>query len=138
MKEHVDKNNVRDRTHLGTCFNVLGTKDQLIIMQSWMKYEKKKKLGSSLYDYQKAYDMVRHDWMMRVHSWMGVPDKVLQVIREIMKGWKTRLEVKDDGTIKVSRWINIRKGYVLTRRQLFPSGILLNPIQGPPYDLRNH
>ena len=35
-----------------------------------------------------------------------------QVIREIMKGWKTRLEVKDDGKIKVSRWINIRKGFL--------------------------
>ena len=29
-----------------------------------------------------------------------------------MKGWKTRLEVKDDGKIKVSRWINIRKGFL--------------------------
>ena len=29
-----------------------------------------------------------------------------------MKGWKTRLEIKDDGTIKVSRWINIRKGFL--------------------------
>ena len=32
---------------------------------------------------------------------MGVPEKVLQVIREIMKGLKTQLEVKHDGKIKV-------------------------------------
>ena len=70
-------------------------------------------MAVAFYDYQKAYDMVRHDWMMRVYSWMGVPQKVLHVIREIMKGWKTRLEVKDDGNIKVSsRWINIRKGFL--------------------------
>ena len=32
---------------------------------------------------------------------MGVPEKVLQVIRETMKGWKTQQGVKDDGKIKV-------------------------------------
>ena len=82
-------------------------------MQSWMKYKKKKRnLAVAFYDYQKAYDMVRNDWLLRVYSWMGVPEKVLQVIRDIIKGWKTRLEVKDDGKIKVSRWINIRKGFL--------------------------
>ena len=56
--------------------------------------------------------MVKHDWMMRVYSLMGVPEKVLQIIREIMEGWKTRLEVKDGGKIKASRWINIRKEFL--------------------------
>ena len=66
----------------------------------------------AFYDYQKAYDVVRHDWVMRVYSWMGVPERVLQMINEIMKGWKTRPEVKDDEKIKVSEWINIRKEFL--------------------------
>ena len=91
-KEHAGRNNVRDRSQLGTCSNVLGTVDQLIINNAIMDeaWERKRNLAVAFYDYQKAYDMVRHDWMMRVYSWMGVPEKVSQVIKKIMKGWKTR------------------------------------------------
>ena len=51
--------------------------------------------------------MVRHDWMRRLYHWMGVPEKVLNV-----EGWKTRLEVTDNGKVKDSRWINIMNGFL--------------------------
>ena len=41
------------------------------------------------YDYQKAYDIVRHDWMLRVYRWTVVPEKVVNVISKLMGGWKT-------------------------------------------------
>ena len=56
--------------------------------------------------------MVRHDWMLRVYHWMGVPEKVLKVINKIMEGWKTRWELTNNGKVKVSRWINIMKGFL--------------------------
>jgi hypothetical protein len=43
---------------------------------------------------------------------MGVPEKVVNVLRHLMKGWKTRLEVTDKGETKISRWIKIRKGFL--------------------------
>ena len=69
-------------------------------------------LAVAFYDYQKAYDMVRHDWMIRVYQWMGVPEKVVNVIVKLMEGWKTRLEVTEDGKVLASRKINIRKGFL--------------------------
>ena len=41
--------------------------------------------------------MVQHDWMLRVYRWMGVPEKVVNVISKLMSGWKTRLEVTENG-----------------------------------------
>ena len=69
-------------------------------------------LAVAFYDYQKAYDMVQHDRMTRVYQWMGVPEKVVNVIVKLMEGWKTRLEVTEDGKVLTSRKINIRKGFL--------------------------
>ena len=43
---------------------------------------------------------------------MGIPEKVMGVIKAMMEGWQTRLEVNDKGKVKTSRWINIRKGFL--------------------------
>ena len=42
---------------------------------------------------------------------MGVPKKLVNVIVKLMEGWKTRLEVNEDGKVLTSRKTNIRKGY---------------------------
>ena len=43
---------------------------------------------------------------------MGVREKVVNVIVKLMEGWKTRLEVTEDGKVLTSRKINIRKGFL--------------------------
>ena len=35
--------------------------------------------------YQKVYDMVRHDWMIRVYQWMAVPEKAVNTIIKLME-----------------------------------------------------
>ena len=114
MKEHAERNSIWDRSQLGTCSGVLGTVDQLIVDNTIMDEVrgKRRNLAVAFYDYRKAYDMVRHDWMLRVYRWMGVPEKVVNVLSELMEGWKTRLEVTDKGKVKTSRWIKIRKGFL--------------------------
>ena len=114
MKDHAERNNIWDRSQLGTCSGVLGTVDQLIVDNTIMDEVrgKKRNLAVAFYDYRKAYDMVRHDWMLRVYRWMGVPEKVLNVLSQLMEGWKTRLEVTCKGKVKTSRWIRIRRGFL--------------------------
>ena len=55
MKDHADKNEIWDKSHLGTCSGVLGTIDQLLndceIIDEVR--EKKRNLAVSFYDYQK-------------------------------------------------------------------------------------
>ena len=114
MKEHAERNNIWGRSQLETCSGVLVTVDQLIIDNAIMDEvrNQQRNLAVAFYDYQKAYDMVRHDWMIRVYQWMGVPEKVVNVIVKLMEGWKTRLEVTEDGKVLASRKINIRKGFL--------------------------
>mgnify|MGYP001794280516 CR=1 FL=1 len=83
MKEHAERNNLWNKSQLGTCSGVLGAVDQLIMDEV---REKKRSLSVAFYDYRKAYDMVRHDWMLRVYQWMGLPEKVLNVLRRMMEG----------------------------------------------------
>ena len=114
MKDHADRNSIWDRSQLGTCAGVLGTVDQLIVDNAIMDEvrNQKRNLAVAFYDYQKAYDMVRHDWMIRVYQWMGVPEKVINVISKLMDGWKTKLEVTENGQTSTSRIIHITKGFL--------------------------
>ena len=91
----------------------LGTADQLIIDNAILNEvrNRQKNLAEPFYDYQKAYDMVRHNWMTRVYQQIGVPEKIKNVIK-LMKGCKTGLEVTEDGKALKSRTINIRKGFL--------------------------
>ena len=84
---------------------VLGTVDQLSIDNCIMEEvrEHRRNLAVAYYDYQKAYDKVHHDWMLRLYKWMGIPANVCQVIRNLMNRWKTRLEIWMDGDKKISR-----------------------------------
>ena len=76
--------------------------DQLSIDSAIMDevWEKKRNLAVSFYDYQKAYNMVRHDWTIRVFTWMEYPSKMINVLKQVMDRWKTKLEVNDGGEIK--------------------------------------
>ena len=43
---------------------------------------------------------------------MGIQEKVVKVLIKLMKGWKTRLEVTQNGKVKTSRLLNILKGFL--------------------------
>ena len=57
----------------------------------------------------------------------GVPEKVVNVIVKLMQGWKTRLEVTEDGNVLTSRKINIRKGF-LQGDSYSPVGLCLTEV----------
>ena len=124
MKEHAERNNTWNRSQLGTGSGVLETVDQLIIDNAIMDEvrNQQRNLAVAFYDYQKAYDMVRHDWMIRVYQWMGV-----HVIVKLMEGWKTRLEVTEDGKVLTSRKINSLVEFCLTE---VPISMLIEETDG--------
>ena len=59
-------------------------------------------LAVAFYDYKKAYDKVHYNWMLRVFTWIGMPTNVITLMRELMRKWKTRLEIWNDGEKKTS------------------------------------
>ena len=50
--------------------------------------------------------------MIRMYQWMGVPQKVVNVISKRMEGWKTSLAINQDGKVTSSRVINIVKRFL--------------------------
>ena len=89
--------------------------DQLLIDNCIMDEVRKQQrnLSVAYYGYRKTCDNVDHDWMLRVYNWIGIPKGVISVFSELMKRWKTRLEVWDGNDKSVSRWINISCGFLL-------------------------
>ena len=129
MKDHVDRNNIWDRNQMGTCSGVLGTVDQLVIDNCIMDEVRnyKRSLAVAYYDYQKAYDKVHHDWMTTVYKWMGFPQGVVRVIEHLMSGWRTKLEVRTENGKEMSRWIDIKRGF-LQGDSFSPVGFCLTEI----------
>lgn len=72
---------------LGT--GVLGTEDQLSIDNTVTKGVRIRKISLAVvfYDYQKAYDMVRLDWM--TISEMRISEKVIMALRKLKEVCKT-------------------------------------------------
>ena len=114
MKDHEVRNNMWDKSQMGTCNNVLGTTNQLLIDQCILGELKEhhKNLAVAYHDYQKAYDKIKHDWMIRVYNWIGLPQEVIGIISNLMSKWRTRLEINRDGKKENSRWINIKRNFL--------------------------
>ena len=66
---------------MGATEGVLGTVDQLLIDRCIMDEvrEHHRNLAVAYYDYQKAYDRVHHDWMLKVYRWIGVPEDICRL-----------------------------------------------------------
>ena len=99
MREHTAANEIWEEGQLGPVEGVLDTVDQLIIGRCIMEEVKQhhRNLAVVFYDYKKVYNKVHHDWMIRVYEWIGIPRGVIKLIKELMRKWKTRLEIWSDG-----------------------------------------
>ena len=72
---------------MGTCEKILGIVDKLLIDNATMGKvrDHHSNLAIGYYYYQKAYDIVHYDRMLRVYEWVGIERKVRYGIEEIMK-----------------------------------------------------
>ena len=107
------------------CEGVLGTVDQLLIDNCLMSEVRnhKRNLVVAHYNYQKAYDKVHHDSMTIIYRWMGFPGRVVQVIEQLMCGWKPRLEVTAEGK-KRDKQMDQHMERISSRRYLLTSKVL--------------
>ena len=89
--DNATRNGIWDEQQYGARCEVLGTVDQLLVDQTIMEEVKFKKrnLVVAYYDYQKAHDYVRHDWIMKTYKWMGFPKNVLKLTEVLTDKWST-------------------------------------------------
>ena len=70
-----------------------GMKGQLLINKTILKNCRKRRayLAMSWIDYRKAYDFVRHRWIIESLSMLGIADNVRSFLEKSMKKWKILL-----------------------------------------------
>ena len=61
-------------------------------------------------DYKKAFDSVPHSWILRSLRMMGVNQKVVSALANMMQTWATLLQVNIDGELISTELIAIQKG----------------------------
>ena len=103
MREHAIENDIWDEGQLGAVEGVLGTVDQLIIGRCIMEEVKAyRNLAVAYYNY-KTYDKVHRDWVLRVYNWIGIPGHVIWLLSDLMRKWKTILEMAGRKSVDGSR-----------------------------------
>ena len=74
--------------------NTRGTKDHLLLDKAVLRDCRSRKTNLALgwIDYQKAYDLVPHSWILETMNITGMAQNVIRLIRMTMGSWNTRLE----------------------------------------------
>ena len=86
-----------------------GTKDHLMLDKAILKHCKARKtnLAMAWIDYQKAYDLVPHSWIMETLAMVGASENVRGLLKNSMQQWTTKLESNGEtlGDVKIRRGI---------------------------------
>ena len=74
---------------------VWGTTEQLPLNKSVLKEvrNKKRNLHTVWLDYRKAFDSVPHEWLFFALKLAQVPEKLIVATRELIKVWRTKLQL---------------------------------------------
>ena len=135
--KHLEVNNLIPEMQKGCIRRSRATKDQLIIDQQILKDAKtrKKNLSMCWIDYQKAYDMVPHSWILKVMRAYGIADNIVEVIATTMKEWNVWLYHKKERLCNIAIKRGIFQGDALSPimfiMTLFPlSHVTLNNQMG--------
>ena len=106
---HLEDSNLIGEEQKGCRRGYRGTKDHLMLDKVILKDCKRRKtnLAMGWIDYQKAYDLIPHSWIMETMRMVGVAEGVRNMLRSSMKRWKTTLESAGQSlaTVEIQRGI---------------------------------
>ena len=107
--KHLEDNDLLPIEQKGCKKKTRGTKDHLMLDKGILKNCKRRKtnLAMAWVDFKKAYDMVRHSWILETLSMFGIADNIKQLIQNSMPLWKTQLyhDQENLGTVNIKRGI---------------------------------
>ena len=89
----MDDENLIPKEQKGCYRGSKGCKDQLLISKAILKNLNagKKNLSMAWMDYQKAFDMVPHSWIIKSLELIGINNKVILFTKKVTTYWKTRM-----------------------------------------------
>ena len=104
---HILKNDIIREEQRGCTRNSYGCKDQLLLNKIEDCKKKKKNLSMAWIDYRKAYDSVRHEWILKTLQMYRFNEKLIKFMEASMSNWKTTMKLfYNDGCITTDQiWI---------------------------------
>ena len=97
MTEHLKLNKLWDEQQKRTQSNIMGTADNLLVDRCMLEEvkEHQKTAAAAYYDYQKAYEIVPHEWQIEVMQWLKFNSNIINTMKRLQSTWKTQLVVKN-------------------------------------------
>ena len=109
MYDYLERERILPEEQKGCRKGRRGTKDQLLIDKAILKDCRKRhtNLAMAWIDYQEAYDMVLHSWIVECLEMFGIAENVKKFLIDSMKTWKTELTSSGErlGVIHIRRGI---------------------------------
>ena len=140
MYKHMAEKNLLPNEQKGCRKESRRTKDQLLIDRMILRNCKSRQTGLAMawIDYQKAYDMIAHSWILKCLDIFKIADNVKSLIKRSMMNWETELT---SGKVTL-RSVKIRRGIfqgdslspLLFVIALIPLSIMLRKVKAG-YDL---
>ncbi|XP_044759165.1 uncharacterized protein LOC123316918 [Coccinella septempunctata] len=109
---HIRKHHLMTEEQGGCRERSKGCKELLVIDHVVTKQARKKLRNISVawVDYKKAFDSVPHTWLLKVLEMHGVSPGVIELLRHLMKTWRTTLFVRSGDSLIESGQIKIARG----------------------------
>ena len=105
--KHLESNSLLPVEQKGCRKKSRGTKDQLLIDKAVCKKARlaHRSLAMAWVDYKKAYDMVPHEWILKILGLTKVAGNVGNLLQNSMTSWKTELSCNQDeiGVVDINR-----------------------------------
>ena len=94
LYDHLESQGVIEEEQKGCIRRTRGTKDHLMLDKTLLRDSKKRSTNVAMgwIDYQKAYDMLPHSWIIQTMELTGMATNVISLMKRSMQTWNTRLE----------------------------------------------
>ena len=140
LQDHCQGSNIITAEQAGGKEEVWGCLEQLLINKTLLKEvtENRRSLITMWLDYQKAFDSVPHEWLIKALELAKIPERIITAIKTLMKNWSTNVNIQSRATSIDSQPIQYLRGIfqgdslsvLLFILSVNPLSYLLNKVQG--------
>ena len=114
LKRHCEKNSIIAIEQAGGKKEVWGCTEQLMINKTDFEEVKinHRSLITIWLDYQKAFDSVPHEWLIKSLELANIPTKVINALKELIKKWATNIHLQGNEQLTETKLIDYLRGIV--------------------------
>ena len=112
VQQHCEMNNIVTTEQAGGKRGVWGCLEQLLINKTVINEEKQnlRNLVTVLLDYQKAFDLVPHKWLIESLKLDKLPPLIVTAIDTLTKSWATNIHISGENVSFTSNLIEYKNG----------------------------